>query len=941
MQDMDYFGLAEHVARCEDGLREAEGPARLRLLAELCWYLRQRDGQRALALADEADALLVRSVFPDPRERVRIEARLILVRAGDKRLSARLPEAMALLTLARDRFEEVEDFIGVGDALILEASILTDMGRSESLMGVYSRAKQAFRRVGDAIREAYCEGRVIEQAAYADRAGTGARMQEIVARLGAPEHPGLLAWVELLRALACANAEDFGATIRHCQRAYDLNLTAGQRHPAIIVACNIAQQYASLNDHAQALEWVERALELARQTRWPTCIGTASFTMGAVLRGLGRYEAARGFLLNALEVYPSSQGSRDHLLCSKFYGQILLGLEEFDEALKVLVEVVRSAREVDAHSEIVIEGLYFQASALNGLRRPREALACAEEALALARERRILEPQVGILRAFADIARDHRFPVPARSNAASAPIHYLQEALRVARDINGYTIPDDLLSQLSVDFEAVGDLASALACARQAAESRDRTHTKKANDLATVMQVRLETELAHADAAHHRALAASEGRRAVLLQAANATLERLAVIGQEITASLDVETVFQTLHRHVGALLDASSVSIWMLETDVDGRDVLRLRFGLEGDTPLPPLRVPLDDPDSTAARCVRERREILLEVSNGQLAPGHVEGTVPMNAAYFAPLVAVDDVLGVLSIQSDREHAYGERERLILRTVTAYGAVALANARNTRDAAEARAELEREKMGTVLIHAGKLMTVGRLASGVVHEMAHPLATLGLLTEEVHALHAQGRGGEATQAAARLDREVKRLHKLLRRLRDFARSDPPRVTEHDMHALLADAKLLFLSRLSAANVSYREDVQEIRVRVDPERFCLAIANIMFNAIDAMRGQKHPQILLSVRAPSTGEATADDPAGAHDMVELRIRDTGPGLSLEALEHLFEPFFTTKPPGEGLGLGLALSAESLGSIGGRMSAANHPAGGAEFVLRLPRA
>jgi two-component system C4-dicarboxylate transport sensor histidine kinase DctB len=50
-------------------------------------------------------------------------------------------------------------------------------------------------------------------------------------------------------------------------------------------------------------------------------------------------------------------------------------------------------------------------------------------------------------------------------------------------------------------------------------------------------------------------------------------------------------------------------------------------------------------------------------------------------------------------------------------------------------------------------------------------------------------------------------------------------------------------------------------------------------------------------------------------------------------------LFEPFFTTKPEGKGLGLGLALSAESLGAMGGRIVASNRPEGGARFVIELP--
>jgi C4-dicarboxylate-specific signal transduction histidine kinase len=73
--------------------------------------------------------------------------------------------------------------------------------------------------------------------------------------------------------------------------------------------------------------------------------------------------------------------------------------------------------------------------------------------------------------------------------------------------------------------------------------------------------------------------------------------------------------------------------------------------------------------------------------------------------------------------------------------------------------------------------------------------------------------------------------------------------------------------------------------------------------------------------------------------AADGVELSIADTGCGLPESGA--LFEPFFTTKPPGEGLGLGLAISRDIVREFGGDLRADNRPEGGARFTLHLPAA
>jgi C4-dicarboxylate-specific signal transduction histidine kinase len=97
-----------------------------------------------------------------------------------------------------------------------------------------------------------------------------------------------------------------------------------------------------------------------------------------------------------------------------------------------------------------------------------------------------------------------------------------------------------------------------------------------------------------------------------------------------------------------------------------------------------------------------------------------------------------------------------------------------------------------------------------------------------------------------------------------------------------------------------------------------------VFNVFLNAAQAMQGR--------------GRIEARATAGKAHIV-LAIRDSGPGIAPEHLARVFDPFFSTKPPGEGAGLGLAISYEIMHELGGSIRAANHPQGGAVFEIELP--
>jgi len=228
------------------------------------------------------------------------------------------------------------------------------------------------------------------------------------------------------------------------------------------------------------------------------------------------------------------------------------------------------------------------------------------------------------------------------------------------------------------------------------------------------------------------------------------------------------------------------------------------------------------------------------------------------------------------------------------------------------------------------LIQAGKLAVIGQLSTGIAHELNQPLAALRTLSGNADRFLERGDQATARANLQRIAQLVDRMGRITGQLRNFARKSTGQSQPVPLCQALDNALALLETRLrkSGAEVDRSCPTEEPVAQCDPNRLEQVLINLIGNALDAMAGQPAPRLELTW-------------ARAGDSVRLQVRDHGPGLSEEALGHLFEPFFTTKAAGEGLGLGLAISAGIIRDFGGNLSGANHPAGGAVFTLELPLA
>jgi two-component system NtrC family sensor kinase len=252
----------------------------------------------------------------------------------------------------------------------------------------------------------------------------------------------------------------------------------------------------------------------------------------------------------------------------------------------------------------------------------------------------------------------------------------------------------------------------------------------------------------------------------------------------------------------------------------------------------------------------------------------------------------------------------------------------------NRRAAAEVARRIEALEH---LRHADRLATVGKLASGVAHELGAPLQVVSARAKMI----AEGDvgGAEAQEYALIIHDQVTRMAAMIRQLLDFARRKAADKAPADLVDLARKVCLLLGPIADKRHVTLSVDPERdasgrAEVMVDAEQIQQALTNLVVNGIQAMPGGGPLVIRIRRERAHPASGGAD-----RDCVRMDVEDKGEGMPAETLERVFEPFFTTKPPGEGTGLGLAVAQEIARGHGGWIAAHSEMGSGSRFSMFVP--
>jgi len=401
---------------------------------------------------------------------------------------------------------------------------------------------------------------------------------------------------------------------------------------------------------------------------------------------------------------------------------------------------------------------------------------------------------------------------------------------------------------------------------------------------------------------------------------------RVGEVRNRLTHTLELDALGRTLMEGLEATRRVTSAALYLV--DADRRTLERVAWlgaepGARHD--IAALRALIDHAraQGAAVREIIEReRDDRRELEETQEAEHLTELTRVLDAlgaGVALPLVSeVGDLLGLLTVTDERvRDAFSPDEIQTLRGLAAQAAVVVENSR-----LHARIK-ERDR----------LAALGEMAAGLAHEIRNPLGAIKAA--------AQVMDGHVSDTAQKdllgvIQEEVERLDRVVGSFLDYARPYRGNPAILDVGQVVGRTIQLVRNDLPSGIELVVDIPAELpTVRMDPEHLRQVLLNLIRNACEAMSGQGTITLRATARSRVVYTTECDDTMP--ELVEVSVKDTGPGIDPAVQRNLFIPFYTTKP--SGTGLGLAICQRLVESAGGRIGVRSARGAGTTFTITLP--
>lgn len=345
-----------------------------------------------------------------------------------------------------------------------------------------------------------------------------------------------------------------------------------------------------------------------------------------------------------------------------------------------------------------------------------------------------------------------------------------------------------------------------------------------------------------------------------------------------------------------------------------------------------------IDPDESLAGKVIREGEPVLAPDSIERADfPRHGDDNRYTSSSFvIAPLKSGAETFGAVCLTERRDdRPYSSEDLVFLEHLFRQAEGPLQNARDLeltgiedrkKDETIERQRLQLAQAQEKIVHAEKLTSLGRMVSGVAHELNNPITSILGFTEILLDEELPEEQGDKVRIVFA---EAQRARQILQNLLAFLRYREPEKKPVDLNSVVETIAALRRYELSRRDIDLSTDMDPNlpTTLIDVDQIQLVLLNLLNNAAEAMPPKGQRQIRIGTR-------------GGEDTVTFWVSDTGVGIPESIRERVFDPFYSTKPGNANTGLGLTLSKDIVEYHQGRIRLRSSSIGGTRVQVELPR-
>ncbi|TMP34772.1 two-component regulator propeller domain-containing protein [Pseudoalteromonas rubra] len=406
-----------------------------------------------------------------------------------------------------------------------------------------------------------------------------------------------------------------------------------------------------------------------------------------------------------------------------------------------------------------------------------------------------------------------------------------------------------------------------------------------------------------------------------LVHSRTENISMLGTIGKDITSTLDLSSVLERVYKHVNELMVADVFVVGILD---EPNQRISCQLAIEKGQTLPAFEYALSDTQRPAVWCITHQKELRVnQISELTRYVNHIAPPVSgaeSESLVYLPLIIDTRIIGCLTVQSFQPHAFSDNDVQMLRTIANYTAIALANADSVAQLESTFAQLKtaHEDLKVTqqqLVQQEKMAGLGRLVSGVAHEINTPLGigiTAGsYASKALSECEQKLASGKLTkdnleQFMALLKESLQLLESNLNRAAQLVKNFKQVAVDQSIEELstinlpdyLNDVLTSLHPKWKHTQVSVQTDFPgEASISTYPGAIAQILTNLVDNAIKHGfdEGSQPGTVSISLTA-------------SEDQITWIVSDDGAGMSEDTLSKVFEPFYTTRRSNGGTGLGM---------------------------------